>query len=222
MSSTTDKIKGLANEAVGNVKQGIVRRDRQRQAQTTKIHALTDVLGHFGVLLLTPGNVSDVTTAPAVLAQATGQGPSPGRRQGLRRQLAPGRPAGKKASRRSSQASAAASGISATTSAATANAGASTRPSIPSRTSVASPPATTSWPATTLRLSRLPPSSPSGADRVQTLTSVEKVGEPKGRFLRCDPCEDLDVVRSIPLPLEKEVSGSVRGIFARRRHQLPC
>lgn len=96
MSSTTDKIKGLANEAVGNVKQGIVRRDRQRQAQTTKIHALTDVLGHFGVLLLTPGNASDVTTAPAVLAQATGRGPSPGRRQGLRRQLAPGRAAGEK------------------------------------------------------------------------------------------------------------------------------
>ena len=78
----------------------------------------------------------------------------------------------KKASRRSSPASAAASGRSATTSAATANAGALRRPSIASRTSVASPPATTSWPATTPRPSRSPPSSPSGADRVQTLVRL--------------------------------------------------
>ncbi len=33
MSSTTDKIKGLANEAVGNVKQGCRQGDRQRQAR---------------------------------------------------------------------------------------------------------------------------------------------------------------------------------------------
>ncbi|KNY23846.1 transposase [Methylobacterium sp. ARG-1] len=39
---------------------------------TIKIHALTDVLGRPGVLLLTPGNASDVTTAPAVLAEAPG------------------------------------------------------------------------------------------------------------------------------------------------------
>lgn len=44
-----------------------------RGGQTTKIHALTDVLGRPGVLLLTPGNASDVTTAPAVLAQAPGR-----------------------------------------------------------------------------------------------------------------------------------------------------
>ena len=44
-----------------------------RGGQTTEIHALTDVLGRPGVLLLTPGNVSDVTTAPAMLAEAPGR-----------------------------------------------------------------------------------------------------------------------------------------------------
>lgn len=44
-----------------------------RGGQTTEIHALTDVLGRPGVLLLTPGNASDVTTAPAVLAEAPGR-----------------------------------------------------------------------------------------------------------------------------------------------------
>ncbi len=32
MSSTSDKAKGLANEAVGNIKQGVGKVDRQRQA----------------------------------------------------------------------------------------------------------------------------------------------------------------------------------------------
>jgi transposase len=44
-----------------------------RGGQTTKIHALTDVLGRPGVLLLTPGNASDVRTAPEVLAEAPGR-----------------------------------------------------------------------------------------------------------------------------------------------------
>ena len=44
-----------------------------RGGQTTKVYALTDVLGRPGVLLLTPGNASDVTTAPAVLAEAPGR-----------------------------------------------------------------------------------------------------------------------------------------------------
>ena len=44
-----------------------------RGGQTTMIHALTDVLGRPGVLLLTPGTASDVTTAPAVLAEAPGR-----------------------------------------------------------------------------------------------------------------------------------------------------
>ncbi|WP_085984614.1 IS5 family transposase [Methylobacterium sp. WSM2598] len=43
-----------------------------RGGKTTKIHALVDVLGRPGVLLLTPGNTSAVRTAPAVLAEAPG------------------------------------------------------------------------------------------------------------------------------------------------------
>ena len=41
-----------------------------RGGQTTKIHALTDVIGHPFALMLTPGNVADVTAAPALLARA--------------------------------------------------------------------------------------------------------------------------------------------------------
>lgn len=44
-----------------------------RGGQTTKIHALIDVLGRPGVLLLAPGNASDVRTAPEVLAKAHGR-----------------------------------------------------------------------------------------------------------------------------------------------------
>jgi len=36
-------------------------------------HALVDVLGRPGVLLLTPGNASNVRTAPEVLADAPGR-----------------------------------------------------------------------------------------------------------------------------------------------------
>ncbi len=39
----------------------------------TKIHILTDVLGRPGVIHLTPGNASDVRTAPEVLAKAPGR-----------------------------------------------------------------------------------------------------------------------------------------------------
>jgi len=43
---------------------------RSRGGRTTKIHALTDENGRPRVLLLTPGNVNDVTMAPALLATA--------------------------------------------------------------------------------------------------------------------------------------------------------
>jgi len=43
-----------------------------RAGPTTKIHVLTDVIGRPGVIHLTPGNASDVKTAPAVLEQAPG------------------------------------------------------------------------------------------------------------------------------------------------------
>ena len=41
-----------------------------RGGQTTKIHALVDVLGRLGLLLLTPAHASDVTTFPTVEADA--------------------------------------------------------------------------------------------------------------------------------------------------------
>ena len=43
-----------------------------RCGQTTKIHLLTDVVGRPFALTLTPGNVSDITVAPALLARAKG------------------------------------------------------------------------------------------------------------------------------------------------------
>jgi transposase len=43
-----------------------------RGGQTTKVHALTDTVGRPFALILTPGNVSDITVAPALLARAQG------------------------------------------------------------------------------------------------------------------------------------------------------
>jgi len=43
-----------------------------RGGQTTKVHALTDTIGRPFALTLTPGNVSDITVAPTLLARATG------------------------------------------------------------------------------------------------------------------------------------------------------
>jgi transposase len=45
---------------------------RSRGGWTTKIHALTDVIGRPFALMLTPGNVSDITAAPALLERASG------------------------------------------------------------------------------------------------------------------------------------------------------
>jgi transposase len=44
-----------------------------RAGPTTKIHVLTDVIGRPSVIHLTPGNASDVKTAPAVQAKAPGR-----------------------------------------------------------------------------------------------------------------------------------------------------
>ena len=41
-----------------------------RGGQTTKIHVLTDVIGRPFALILTPGNVADVTVAPELLTRA--------------------------------------------------------------------------------------------------------------------------------------------------------
>ena len=43
---------------------------RSRGGQTTKVHALTDVIGRPYALMLTPGNVADVKAAPALLERA--------------------------------------------------------------------------------------------------------------------------------------------------------
>ena len=43
-----------------------------RGGQTTKVHVLTDTVGRPFALTLTPGNVSDITVAPALLARAQG------------------------------------------------------------------------------------------------------------------------------------------------------
>ena len=43
-----------------------------RGGQTTKIHALTDVVGRPYAITLTPGNIADVSAAPALLERAVG------------------------------------------------------------------------------------------------------------------------------------------------------
>lgn len=43
---------------------------RSRGGWTTKVHALTHVVGRPYALMLTPGNVSDVKAAPALLERA--------------------------------------------------------------------------------------------------------------------------------------------------------
>ncbi|MGE8135290.1 IS5 family transposase [Novosphingobium subterraneum] len=52
--------KGGSSQAIG----------RSRSGWTTKVHALTDVIGRPYALMLTPGNVSDVKAAPALLERA--------------------------------------------------------------------------------------------------------------------------------------------------------
>jgi len=54
---------GAKNQAIGP----------SRGGPTTKIHVLSDVLGRPAVVHLTPGNASDVRTAPVVLAAAPGR-----------------------------------------------------------------------------------------------------------------------------------------------------
>ncbi|RYF10460.1 MAG: hypothetical protein EOO77_21490, partial [Oxalobacteraceae bacterium] len=44
---------------------------RSRGGWTTKIHALTDVVSRPYALMLTPGNVSDIKVAPALLERAS-------------------------------------------------------------------------------------------------------------------------------------------------------
>ena len=141
---------------------------RSRGGQTTKVHALTDVIGRPCALMLTPGNVGDVTAAPALL-EAPGRMRlcSPTRAMtptGCAADCAksgtvpviPGKRNRKRTIRYDQAPLPRAPPRSRT-------------PSAASRTSAASPPATTSSPPTSSQPSRSPPPSPSGADRVQTL-----------------------------------------------------
>jgi transposase len=128
---------------------------RSRGGWTTKVHALTDVIGRPFALMLTAGNVSDVKAAPALLKQA-------GRMRylladkgydadQLRRSLrdagaVPVIPAG-----------AAASAPSATTRNVIAAVTSSRTPSAASRTFAVSIPATTNSPPTSSQSSPLPP-----------------------------------------------------------------
>ena len=41
---------------------------RSRGGPTTKIHALTDACGRIAAVILTPGNIADISAAPALLA----------------------------------------------------------------------------------------------------------------------------------------------------------
>ncbi len=150
-----------------------------RGGQTTKIHALTNVLGRPGVLLLTPGNAGDVTTAPTVLAEAPGRIQrlavdkgydadwlrADPRKSGIM-PIIPGKRGRKRKIRQTGHA--------------IGSAGGSRRTSTASKTSAALPLATTNSPATTPRPSLWPPSSPSGADRVHTITRTGKLLRRRG------------------------------------------
>jgi len=113
---------------------------------TAKVHALTDAVGRPCALMLTPGNVADVTTAPMLPRKAgrmrqliADKGCDAGNpREGLRQGgTVPASPDAATA-RRPSPA----------TRRTTADATSSRTPSAPSRASAASPPAATSPPTT--------------------------------------------------------------------------
>ncbi|MFG1404222.1 IS5 family transposase [Xanthobacter sp. V8C-5] len=67
IDSTYIKAQRAAFRAKGGAAQAI---GRSRGGWTTKVHALTDVIGRPYVLMLTPGNVSDMKAAPALLERA--------------------------------------------------------------------------------------------------------------------------------------------------------
>jgi len=95
-----------------------------RGGQTTKIHVLTDVLGRPAVIRLTPGNVSDIRVADALLEAA-----GPVRRLTMM-PTAFAAPSGQRGQYRSFQADGHANDRSGMTSGATAIAGGSKLPSV--------------------------------------------------------------------------------------------
>jgi len=115
-----------------------------RGGQTTIIHLLTEIVGHPFALTLTPGNVADITAAPALLDRAAGAARS-WRTEDKTPTLCAERSA-RPAPCLSSRAGSRAKGRSSTTGTATTTATWSRKPSVGSKTSDAWPPATTSWP----------------------------------------------------------------------------
>lgn len=67
IDSTSIKVQRSAFGGKGGKKKQKI--GRSRGGETTKIHALTDVIGRPFRLLLTPGNVHDVKAAPDLLDQ---------------------------------------------------------------------------------------------------------------------------------------------------------
>ena len=67
INSTYVKAQRAAFGGKAHLKQAI---GRSRGGWTTKVHALTDVVGRPYALMLTPGNVSDVKAAPTLLERA--------------------------------------------------------------------------------------------------------------------------------------------------------
>ncbi len=136
---------------------------RSRGGWTTKVHALTDVIGRRYALMLTAGNVSDVKVAPVLLERA-------GRIRYLLRDKGYDADRLRRLARDAGAipvipADATASAPSATTRTATAVATSSRTPSTAARISAASTPAATSSPPTPSWASRSQPPSPSGSKR---------------------------------------------------------
>src|SRR6476469_6216259 len=70
LAENREPVDKLVGHAGGKPMAGAVLRD-SRGGQTTKVHALTDVIGRPYALMLTPGNVADVKVAPELLARVS-------------------------------------------------------------------------------------------------------------------------------------------------------
>ncbi|MCW6533154.1 IS5 family transposase [Sphingomonas sp. MMSM20] len=70
IDSTSIKVHRSAGGAKGGPSQGI---GTSRGGRTSKIHGLTDTAGRPRILLISPGNTSDMTMAPALIEAARGR-----------------------------------------------------------------------------------------------------------------------------------------------------
>ncbi len=88
LPSTAPTCACIARRTAGKGGEDPGHRPVARGGQTTKVHALTDVLGRPGVLLLTPGNRQRCHCRSGRPGRSAQPDPPPERRQGLRRRLA--------------------------------------------------------------------------------------------------------------------------------------